>query len=298
MLSIAGIFIGLGLGILIGASITSDQSLLAQQQAMIDRLDADFAAMSSERNALTAELAAYKQYADETVAHIVGSSLLGQRVAVIAVSQASSSGVASLTRACETAGGSVGAVIKFDVAAIDALGEEHWSALGQALAEGDVKRVKALVVEGAGAGAAAGAGGGAGSVVSLTAGGCSSVIVLAAEADGGPAMARAVKGLSGDVTVGGAVGSAQTQGDTQARGDGAVVRQVVIGWVGAAPVAGRLSWMQGFSCTQVAGVGAAPGNAAAVLALAGAKGDYGRAPTTSFLPAPGAVTGYAVGGLR
>ena len=38
LLSIAGIFLGLGLGILIGASVTSDQILLARQQAMIDRL--------------------------------------------------------------------------------------------------------------------------------------------------------------------------------------------------------------------------------------------------------------------
>ena len=61
LLSIAGIFLGLGLGILIGASVTSDQSLLARQQAMIDRLDADFAALSAERGALVKELDAYRR---------------------------------------------------------------------------------------------------------------------------------------------------------------------------------------------------------------------------------------------
>lgn len=268
MLSIAGIFIGLGLGILVGASMTGDHSLLAQQQAMIDRLDADFVSLSAERSALTAELDMFRQYADESVAHIVGSALFGQRVAVFAVGSAASS-VASLVRACETARGSVGVVVKFDVATAERLGAEDWADLAQALADGDTGRIRSLAADVAGAS----------SVALLTPGGCSSVMVMAVAAEGGQAAARAVRGLV-------------------AGGTAAKAPETVLGWVGAAPASGRHDGMQGLTCTQVAGVGAAPGNTAAVLALAGARGDYGRAPATSFLPPPGTWSGSAVGGLR
>jgi hypothetical protein len=273
MLSIVGIFIGLGLGILIGVSIAGDQSLLAQQQAMIDRLDADFAAMSAERAAITAELAAYKQYADESLAHIVGSSLLGRRVAVFAVGPPPSSGITSLVRACETAGGAVGAIIKYDTATLERLGEEHWFALAQAVQAGDAKLVRTLAANAAGPG----------SVASLTPGGCDRITIVAAEASAGQGLARAVNGL--------------TAGLREAQGD-AGGASVVVGWIGAAPEAGRQAGPHALACIQVVGVGAAPGNAAVVLALAGAEGDYGRAPATSFLPAPAAVIDSAFGGIR
>ena len=131
MLSIAGIFIGLGLGILVGASMTGDHSLLAQQQAMIDRLDADFVSLSAERSALTAELDMFRQYADESVAHIVGSALFGQRVAVFAVGSAASS-VASLVHACETAGLSRG---RRQVRCRHGRDWGGWAGLAQALAD-------------------------------------------------------------------------------------------------------------------------------------------------------------------
>lgn len=267
LLSIAGIFLGLGLGILIGASVTSDQSLLARQQAMIDRLDADFAALSAERGALVKELDAYRRYAEESLAHVVGSSLAGQRVALVAMGTASAS-VASVTNSCETAGGAIGAVIKCDMAALDGLSPEDWKAVGRAIADGDTETLRLLAAD---TGAPFG-------VDSRAAGGFSAVLVLAPAADASQAVAAAVRAISDEAKH--------------------AAIPVVLGWTGSAPAATGKDWGLGGTCVQVAGVGSAPGNAAAVLALAGIKGDYGRAPATPFLPPASSVPRLAVGGTH
>ena len=119
LLSIAGIFLGLGLGILIGASVTSDQSLLARQQAMIDRLDADFAALSAERGALVRS-STPTGARRESLAHVVGSSWLGRGWPWWPWGRLLPAWP-QVTNSCETVGGAIGAVIKCDMAALDGL---------------------------------------------------------------------------------------------------------------------------------------------------------------------------------
>ena len=113
---------------------------------------------------------------------------------------------------------------------------------------------------------------------SRAAGGFSAVLVLAPAADASQAVAAAVRAISDEAKH--------------------AAIPVVLGWTGSAPAAPGKDWGLGGTCVQVAGVGSAPGNAAAVLALAGIKGDYGRAPATPFLPPASSVPRLAVGGTH
>lgn len=56
VVSLAAVFVALGIGILLGAAMSGDEGLAGQQRALIERLDADFNRLSQDRDALAQEL--------------------------------------------------------------------------------------------------------------------------------------------------------------------------------------------------------------------------------------------------
>jgi len=90
IVSIVGIFLALGLGILIGSSIVSDDLMVAQQQKIIDRLEQQFSTLREQESKLVAESAAktrtinnYENFSQGMLTPIVKDHLQGVNLAVI-----------------------------------------------------------------------------------------------------------------------------------------------------------------------------------------------------------------------
>ncbi len=90
IVSIVGIFLALGLGILIGSSIVSDDLMVAQQQKIIDRLEEQFSTLREQESKLVAESAAktrtinnYENFSQGMLTPIVKDHLQGVNLAVI-----------------------------------------------------------------------------------------------------------------------------------------------------------------------------------------------------------------------
>lgn len=90
IVSIVAVFLALGLGILIGSSIVSDDLMVAQQQKMIDRLDDQFSTLKERENNLLAENASqsliinnYENFSQGMLTPIVKDRLQGTNLAVV-----------------------------------------------------------------------------------------------------------------------------------------------------------------------------------------------------------------------
>lgn len=254
MLSMTAIFIALGLGILIGASITGDQGMLDQQKAIIGKLDSDFRALALERDSMGKELDAYRRYAEESLPYIVGGVLADQRIAVLDMGSGETA-VFSAISICESAGGATGAHVEFEPAVLDALSREHVDAVASAISSGDPGRIKALATMGVA------------TVRKATKGKLDAVLILAPS----DCVSEGVMNLISSIS-------------TQERMDGS---PVVLGWTGRRLPEGFIRTGERVSfgeITEVHGVGSTPANAGAVFGLAGIRGCFGYSPATAFLP--------------
>lgn len=88
--SLVGIFLALGLGVLIGSTMVSDDVMVAQQQKMIDRLEEQFYTLRDKENALVTEnqnarkvIENYENFSQIMLPSIVNGRLSGYQVAVV-----------------------------------------------------------------------------------------------------------------------------------------------------------------------------------------------------------------------
>lgn len=90
IVSIIAVFLALGLGILIGSSIVSDDLMVAQQQKIIDRLEQQFSTLREHENILLAEIEAknknlsnYENFGQAMLTPIVKDHLKGTDLAIV-----------------------------------------------------------------------------------------------------------------------------------------------------------------------------------------------------------------------
>lgn len=258
-LSITAIFIALGLGILIGASMAGDQGMLDQQKAIIGKLDSDFRAMALERDSMGKELDAYRRYAQESLPYVVRNVLADKRIAVLDMGSGEVAASSAIS-VCESAGGAAGAHVEFDPSLLDGLPGEYIDAVAAAISSCDPARINALATMGVA------------TVKKATKGKFDAVLILAPSDCVSEGVMNFIDSIS-----------------TEERMDG---RPVVLGWTGKGLPEGFLRAGQRMSfgqITEVHGVGLTPANAAAVLGLAGSRGCFGYSPATAFLPTRSAM---------
>ncbi|HHY47426.1 MAG TPA: copper transporter [Firmicutes bacterium] len=120
IITLAAVFLALGMGILIGMALVEDRALVDQQRKMIDRLEADFAALSRDRdqlrarlNLLESELKASRKLLEEIFSKTAVGRLQGRRIAIIAVGDSlDDKEIQGVTQAIEYAGGQVSSITK------------------------------------------------------------------------------------------------------------------------------------------------------------------------------------------
>jgi hypothetical protein len=88
--SLVGIFLALGLGVLIGSTMVSDDVMVAQQQKMIDRLEEQFYTLRDKENELVTEnqsskkiIGDYENFTQVMLPAIIDGRLDGYQVAVV-----------------------------------------------------------------------------------------------------------------------------------------------------------------------------------------------------------------------
>lgn len=90
IVSIVAVFLALGIGILIGSAIVSDDLMVTQQQKMIDRLEEQFTSLKESESSLMAENASnnrllnnYENFSQTMLTPIVKDRLSGKNIAVV-----------------------------------------------------------------------------------------------------------------------------------------------------------------------------------------------------------------------
>ncbi len=88
--SLVSVFLALGLGILIGTSISSDGGVLREQSALIDAIEGHLEQLRYERQNMqadlsqaTAELALYEEFATRIMPQLVAGRLRGVTIALV-----------------------------------------------------------------------------------------------------------------------------------------------------------------------------------------------------------------------
>lgn len=262
VVSLAAVFVALGIGILLGAAMSGDEGLAGQQRALIERLDADFYRLSQDRDALAQELDAARRYVEESVPYVVRGTLLGKTVGIVAASGVGASEVDSVKHVCEIAGARVGAAVELASVALRNANDGQMIVWAQAILSSDIDRIRSLASQG---------------IAKVTmAEKCrfNALVALCGPAEA--AESRFVEALS-----------------ATAKGAGI---PFVLGWTRSAALKARSEAAGARPGSQlekapplaeVYGVGTASGNAALALALAGASGTYGQPPAPLALPAQG-----------
>jgi hypothetical protein len=90
LFSLVSVFLALGLGILIGTSISSDGRIVKEQSALIDAIESQLSQLRRERQAVEANLtqtenhlARYREFAQEVLPRLVSGQLEGRQVGLV-----------------------------------------------------------------------------------------------------------------------------------------------------------------------------------------------------------------------
>ncbi|HQD39848.1 MAG: copper transporter [Firmicutes bacterium] len=113
--SLAAVFLALGLGILIGSSLLSDEKLYEQQGKLVDRLEADLASLRQDKRNLEEEIVSLElalkreeQFGQAALPLLTRNKLTGQRLAIVQLTQTTvSSEVSALKNCLQQAGAEV-----------------------------------------------------------------------------------------------------------------------------------------------------------------------------------------------
>lgn len=118
IVTLAAVFLALGLGVLIGSALVGNDALIDQQVKLIDRLEQDFAQVKAEREDLRARLAvaearlkAAAEFQHVVFPALTGGRLAGRRVALVRTGDSlDRRAQEELVSVLEGAGASVGSV--------------------------------------------------------------------------------------------------------------------------------------------------------------------------------------------
>lgn len=148
IITLAAVFLALGMGILIGMALVEDRALVDQQRKMIDRLEADFTALSRDRDQLRSRLAlseselkASRKLMEDIFARVAPGRLQGRRIAIISAGDSmDDKEIQAIVQALEYAGGQVPSITRvlrpFSVSKEDSQ-SEMLALLGDRAGEGD-----------------------------------------------------------------------------------------------------------------------------------------------------------------
>lgn len=122
ILSIVAVFLALGLGIIIGISLSENGTIDLGQEGLVNDIRRDIDAVRSENNALNTERSINLRYQDNTFPYLVTGQLQGKKIALVASSSVSEEDRRNIAGAIETASGQVVSTTvlnsRFDAAAV------------------------------------------------------------------------------------------------------------------------------------------------------------------------------------
>lgn len=107
LLSLVGVFLALGLGVLVGISVSDTGVLETSQDVLVRDIQSDLDGLRTENSQLSRERATNIRFQDDSFPFVVGGRLQGKRIAIVASSAAGDEVVRKLTSAIDAAGGQV-----------------------------------------------------------------------------------------------------------------------------------------------------------------------------------------------
>ncbi|MDO8735838.1 MAG: copper transporter [Thermoleophilia bacterium] len=124
LLSLVGVFLALGLGVLVGISVSDTGVLETSQDVLVQDIQSDLDGLRTENSQLGRDRATNIRFQDDTFPFIVGGRLQGKRIAIVASATAGDEVVRKLTSAIHAAGGQVTSTTvlnpRFDLPALTA----------------------------------------------------------------------------------------------------------------------------------------------------------------------------------
>ena len=107
LLSLVAVFLALGLGVLVGISVSDTGVIETSQDVLVEDIQRDLDGLRTENSGLSRDRATNIRYQDDTFPYIVGGRLQGKRIAVVASATAGDEIQRELTSAIHGAGGQV-----------------------------------------------------------------------------------------------------------------------------------------------------------------------------------------------
>ncbi|MHB8792778.1 MAG: copper transporter [Thermoleophilia bacterium] len=107
LLSLVAVFLALGLGVLVGISVSDTGVIETSQDVLVQDIQHDLDGLRTENSQLGRDRATSIRYQDDTFPFIVGGRLQGKRIAIVASSAAGDEIQRKLTSAIHGAGGQV-----------------------------------------------------------------------------------------------------------------------------------------------------------------------------------------------
>ncbi len=107
LLSLVAVFLALGLGVLVGISLSDNGAVETGQSVLVDDIQREIDNLTNQNGALERERAVNLRFQDDTFPFIVGGRLQGKRIALVASSAAGDEIQRKMTSAVHGAGGQV-----------------------------------------------------------------------------------------------------------------------------------------------------------------------------------------------
>lgn len=124
LLSLVAVFLALGLGVLVGISVSDTGVIETSQDVLVEDIQRDLDGLRTENGQLSRDRATNIRYQDDTFPFIVGGRLQGKRIAIVTSSAAGDEIQRKLTSAIHAAGGQVVSTTvmnpRFDLPAVTA----------------------------------------------------------------------------------------------------------------------------------------------------------------------------------
>ncbi|MHB8858463.1 MAG: copper transporter [Thermoleophilia bacterium] len=107
LLSLVAVFLALGLGVLVGISLTDSGFVETSQNVLVNDIQKNVEDLQGQNDQLSHERSTNLRYQDDTFPFIVGGRLQGKRIAIVAAAPAGDDIVRNMTSAIHGAGGQV-----------------------------------------------------------------------------------------------------------------------------------------------------------------------------------------------
>ena len=107
LLSLVAVFLALGLGVLVGISLSDNGVIDTSQDVLVEDIQRNIDDLQTQNNQLGRERATSLRYQDDTFPFIVGGRIQGKRIAMVTSSMAGDELQRKLTSAVHGAGGQV-----------------------------------------------------------------------------------------------------------------------------------------------------------------------------------------------